>query len=132
MRTLKSTILFLLMSVMFMQQLQAQMFTAPYQAVNYQKVISNGLNFDGTDDYISLTRPVSDDFTIEFWMKTTQTGASGPYWYLSFSRSGWFVVFQHVERGEHGNQFARMKMLQNSWVFLPLNTRFGLLCSVHP
>ena len=28
-----------------------------------------------------MTRPVSDDFTIEFWMKTTQTGASGPYWY---------------------------------------------------
>ena len=52
MRTLKSTILFLLMSVMFMQKLQAQMFTAPYQAVNYQKVISNGLTLDGVDDYV--------------------------------------------------------------------------------
>lgn len=69
------------MCVLFMQQLRAQMFTTAYQAVNYQKVFSNGINFDGTDDYISLSRPVSDDFTIEFWMKTTQTGASGPHWY---------------------------------------------------
>lgn len=79
MRNLKFTILFI--CVLLTQQMRAQMFTVPYQAVNYQKVVSNGLNFDGTDDYISLTRPVSDDFTIEFWIKTTQTGASGPYWY---------------------------------------------------
>lgn len=79
MKTLKCT--FLLACLMFTQLVSAQMFTMPYQAVNYQKIVSNGLNFDGTDDYISLTRPVSDDFTIEFWMKTTQTGASGPYWY---------------------------------------------------
>ncbi len=79
MKKLKITILFI--CVFFTQQLRTQIFTAPYQAVNYQKVVSNGLHFDGTDDYISLTRPVSDDFTIEFWMKTTQTGASGPYWY---------------------------------------------------
>lgn len=79
MRTLKSTIFFLLMSVMFMEQLHAQMFTSPYQAVNYQRVISNGLNFDGTNDHISVTRPVADDFTIEFWMKTTQVGSTGSW-----------------------------------------------------
>ena len=78
-RRLKFIILFICVS--FIQELRAQMFTTAYQAVNYQKVFSNGINFDGTDDYISLSRPVSDDFTIEFWMKTTQTGASGPHWY---------------------------------------------------
>ena len=71
MRTLKSTILFLLMSVMFMQKLQAQMFTAPYQAVNYQKVISNGLTLDGVDDYVQLPAGVyfNGDYTFECWVK---------------------------------------------------------------
>jgi len=71
----------LLICVYLSTQLQAQMFTTPFQAASYQKVISNGIHLDGVDDYISLSRPVSEDFTIEFWMKTTQTGASGPYWY---------------------------------------------------
>ena len=71
MRTLKFTIFFLLMSVMFMQQLQAQMFTAPYQAVNYQKVISNGLTLDGVDDYVQLPANVyfNGDFTFECWVE---------------------------------------------------------------
>ncbi|MEN9950835.1 MAG: hypothetical protein RLY85_1587, partial [Bacteroidota bacterium] len=34
----------------------------------------NALQFDGTDDYITFTRRISTDFTIEFWMKTTQVG----------------------------------------------------------
>jgi Concanavalin A-like lectin/glucanases superfamily len=41
------------------------------------------LDFDGVDDYVSITRPVSDDFTIEFWMKTDQTGGNpADAWYL--------------------------------------------------
>ena len=79
MRTLKFIILFI--CVLLTQQLRAQMFTSPFQAVNYQKVISNGLNFDGTNDFINITRPVTDDFTIEFWVKTSQTPASGTQWY---------------------------------------------------
>ena len=79
MKILRFTFLFI--CVLFTHYLRAQMFTTPYQAVNYQKVISNGLNFDGTNDYISITRPVSDDFTIEFWMKTTQTAGTGTQWY---------------------------------------------------
>jgi hypothetical protein len=38
------------------------------------------LNFDGTNDYVSVARPISSDFTIEFWVKTTQT-AGGGQWY---------------------------------------------------
>lgn len=79
MRTLKCTIFFI--CVLVTLQLRAQMFTAPFQAVPYQKIISNGLHFDGTNDYINITRPVSDNFTIEFWVKTTQTPASGTQWY---------------------------------------------------
>ena len=69
MRTLKFTILFI--SVLFIQQLQAQMFTAPYQAVNYQKVVSNGLTLDGVDDYVQLPAGVyfNGDFTLECWVK---------------------------------------------------------------
>ena len=74
-------IILLLVCVYLTTQLSAQMFTTPYQAVNYQKIISNGIHLDGTDDYISITRPVADDFTIEFWMKTTQTGSTGQHWY---------------------------------------------------
>ena len=79
MRTLKFTFLFI--CVLVTLQLRAQMFTAPFQAVPYQKIISNGLNFDGTNDYINIARPVSDNFTIEFWVKTTQTPATGTQWY---------------------------------------------------
>ena len=98
MRTLKLTILFLLMSTIFMQQLAAQIFTTPFQAVNYQRVISNGLNFDGVDDYISVTRPVGDDFTIEFWIKTTQVGTTGS-WY-----NGSGIIDADVSGG--GNDFG--------------------------
>ncbi|MFC4232298.1 LamG-like jellyroll fold domain-containing protein, partial [Parasediminibacterium paludis] len=41
----------------------------------------NGLNFDGVNDYVNLTRTIQDDFTIEFWMKTTQIGNNSSMWY---------------------------------------------------
>ena len=52
-------------------QLRAQMFTAPYQAANYQKIISNGLALDGVNDYIQLPAAVyfNGDFTLECWVK---------------------------------------------------------------
>jgi hypothetical protein len=40
----------------------------------------NALHFDGSNDYIDITRRISGDFTIEFWVRTTQTGGSGQ-WY---------------------------------------------------
>jgi len=43
--------------------------------------IGNALNFDGSNDYVVIPRSISGDFTIEYWMKTTQTGASGGQWY---------------------------------------------------
>lgn len=41
------------------------------------------LNFDGSNDYINTTSPVSNDFTIEYWVKTTQT-APGGQWYNGY------------------------------------------------
>jgi hypothetical protein len=38
------------------------------------------MSFDGVDDYVSLPRVVQDDFTIECWVKTTQTAATGHWW----------------------------------------------------
>jgi hypothetical protein len=39
------------------------------------------LSFDGSSDAIHLPRVVQDDFTIAFWLKTTQKGGDGP-WFL--------------------------------------------------
>lgn len=41
------------------------------------------LNFDGADDYVQIPNSISSAsaFTIEYWMKTTQTGASGSQWF---------------------------------------------------
>ena len=41
---------------------------------------SYAINFDGVDDYVQIARTVSNDFTIAFWVKTTQTGGSGQWW----------------------------------------------------
>jgi hypothetical protein len=43
--------------------------------------ISDALDFDGINDYIEIPRMISDDFTISFWIKTSQIGGSGA-WYL--------------------------------------------------
>ena len=63
------------------QSIQAQITTTPFQASNHALKFANALNFDGVNDYVNVTRPVADDFTIEYWVKTTQAGTSGGMWY---------------------------------------------------
>ena len=44
----------------------------------------NALHFDGVDDFVTITRRISTDFTIEFWVKTTQVGggtSGSSHWY---------------------------------------------------
>ena len=42
----------------------------------------NSISFDGVDDVVILPRVVQDDFTIAFWMKTTQAvGANNAAWW---------------------------------------------------
>jgi len=45
--------------------------------------LGNGgfVNFDGTDDYIVLTRPVQDDISLCCWFKTTQNAGAATQWY---------------------------------------------------
>ena len=38
------------------------------------------LNFNGTNSFVQITNTVANDFTIAFWVKTTQTGGS-PQWF---------------------------------------------------
>ena len=45
------------------------------------RTLDNALHFDGVNDYVDILNPVFDDFTIEYWIKTTQTGTSGGNWY---------------------------------------------------
>jgi hypothetical protein len=41
----------------------------------------NALSFDGINDHVVLPHSISTDFTVEYWMKTTQTASSGLQWY---------------------------------------------------
>lgn len=45
-------------------------------------LVGQSFNFDGIDDHVTVSRTIQDDFTIEFWLNTTQiiTG-SGTQWY---------------------------------------------------
>lgn len=44
--------------------------------------IGNALSFDATKStYVQVPRPVSDDFTIEFWVRTSMTSPTGSAWY---------------------------------------------------
>ncbi len=40
----------------------------------------SALSFDGVDDAMTLDRTVSDDFTVAFWLKTTQTSTATSWW----------------------------------------------------
>jgi hypothetical protein len=43
---------------------------------------SNGAaTFDGVDDYISIQRQISDDFTLEYWFKSTQGLNTNAQWW---------------------------------------------------
>lgn len=39
------------------------------------------LNFDGINDYVNIPKPIALDFTIEYWVKTSASGATGPQWF---------------------------------------------------
>ncbi|WP_160328158.1 LamG-like jellyroll fold domain-containing protein [Solirubrum puertoriconensis] len=41
----------------------------------------NALHFDGTNDYVVLPQTVQGNFTLEFWLNTTQTAPQGTQWY---------------------------------------------------
>ena len=43
--------------------------------------LGNGLNTDGTNDYVLLPKPTLNNMTIEYWVKTTQTSLTGSQWY---------------------------------------------------
>ena len=43
--------------------------------------LGNGLNTDGSNDYVLLPKPTLNNFTIEYWVKTTQTSLTGSQWY---------------------------------------------------
>ena len=44
--------------------------------------IGNALSFDATKStYVQVARPVSDNFTIEFWVKTSMASPTGTLWY---------------------------------------------------
>ena len=46
------------------------------------KIGTKAIQFNGTNQYVTIPRPVSDSFTIAFWVKTTQTSPAGTQWYL--------------------------------------------------
>lgn len=49
-------------------------------SVFLHKSLGASLKFDGVNDFVSFNNLINNDFTVEFWVKTTQTGGS-PNWY---------------------------------------------------
>jgi hypothetical protein len=43
--------------------------------------LGNALNTDGSNDYVIIPKPTLNSFTIEYWVKTTQTSLTGSQWY---------------------------------------------------
>jgi hypothetical protein len=41
----------------------------------------NALNFNGVNNNVTINSPLATDFTVEYWMRTTQTAASGTTWW---------------------------------------------------
>jgi len=52
-----------------------------YGAIPDQGVSGSSYSFNGIKNHISLPRTIGDDFTIVFWVSTTQTAAATPQWY---------------------------------------------------
>jgi hypothetical protein len=42
--------------------------------------VNGCLNFNGTGNYVQVRNTVSNDFSVSFWVKTTQTGGTGQWW----------------------------------------------------
>lgn len=42
---------------------------------------NNALAFNGTNNFVPIVRPIQDDFTIEYWTKTTQVSLMGSQWF---------------------------------------------------
>ncbi|HEX3628315.1 MAG TPA: LamG-like jellyroll fold domain-containing protein [Verrucomicrobiae bacterium] len=42
--------------------------------------VNGCLNFNGANSYVKLDNIISNDFSISFWLKTTQTGGTGQWW----------------------------------------------------
>ena len=42
--------------------------------------VNGCLNFNGTNNYVQIANTISNDFSISFWVKTTQTGGTGQWW----------------------------------------------------
>ncbi len=38
------------------------------------------LNFNGTNNFVQIANPIGNDFSISFWVRTTQSGGSGQWW----------------------------------------------------
>jgi fibronectin type 3 domain-containing protein len=42
--------------------------------------VNGCLNFNGINNYVQVGNAISNDFSIAFWVKTTQSGSSGQWW----------------------------------------------------
>ena len=67
------------------------------------------MTFDGTDDYVRITRPVEDDFTLEVIFKTSTAAPTGTQWYQG-------VGLMDSEIGGYQNDFG-LAYLNNKAVF---------------
>jgi len=66
--------------------------------IDATSVAGNALLFDGTDDLVGATRQIAGDFTIEVWLRTTDTITGSQHYH------GLSIV--HADRGGNHNDFG--------------------------
>ena len=65
----------------------------------------NALKLDGSNDYGTITKNVISDFTIEYWVKTGQTGNTGTHFY-----QGNGIVNNESSTGDFGTSLVGNKL----------------------
>ena len=74
------------------------------------------LNLEGASDYAFLQNPITDDLTIEFWMKTTQVAQNGLAWW-----NGKGIVYWNVTGESHfGISLLGKKLAFGTGIYSPL------------
>jgi hypothetical protein len=58
-----------------------------------------GLHFDGTNDYVAIPRSISNDFTIEFWFRSTQVAGTNLNWWQGMGLVDAEIAGNHTDFG---------------------------------
>ncbi len=81
---------------------------ATLQNVAYSSGVGGALVFNGTNSSGLFNRPVTDDFTMMYWFKTTQTSDARAQWY---NGKGMLDCEVNIETNDFGSSMADGKVM---------------------